>query len=327
MSLIKKIFEVSGVNRILAGSGVKPSRNINRLSGQSARFKKTVINRGLSAAAFVGAGYAASGIIQNAAQQERAYRGKSMYDSMYGDSANSASSLAIGAGYFFGAESLFGVNPVQGVMRYHKKTKHLKADMRKARRRANDLNAWNPTDPKKRHKDKRKPDYSNAVDPKDPRRRQQYEDYLVRGDRDKTLYGPQPLEAERYIRAQRVADAGVHKRHGIHLIPGLSTGLVAAGGILALQSPYMAGTAAVGVSTMLTLGASKKLRGIIRNNPGKIAAGAATVVTGAAIGVNRPLYPSAEGNIESVVEDKQSPISKLNYSTAGLVQSIHNNRR
>ncbi len=306
MSLIKKIFEVSGVNRILAGSGVKPSRNINRLSGQSARFKKTVINRGLSAAAFVGAGYAASGIIQNAAQQERAYRGKSMYDSMYGDSANSASSLVIGAGYFFGAESLFGVNPVQGVMRYHKKTKHLKADMRKAKRRANDL---------------------NALDPKDPRRRQQYEDYLVKGDRDKTLYGPQPLEAERYIRAQRVADAGVHKRHGIHLIPGLSTGLVAAGGILALQSPYMAGTAAVGVSTMLTLGASKKLRGIIRNNPGKIAAGAATVVTGAAIGVNRPLYPSAEGNIESVVEDKQSPISKLNYSTAGLVQSIHNNRR
>jgi hypothetical protein len=37
--------------------------------------------------------------------------------------------------------------------------------------------------------------------------------------------------------------------------------------------------------------------------------------------------PAAEGNIEEVIPARQSAIRRLNYSTAGLVQSIHNNRR
>jgi hypothetical protein len=53
----------------------------------------------------------------------------------------------------------------------------------------------------------------------------------------------------------------------------------------------------------------------------------ATVATGAAIGMNTPQYASAEGDIQEVSYARQSATQKLNYSTAGLVQAIHNNRR
>ena len=54
---------------------------------------------------------------------------------------------------------------------------------------------------------------------------------------------------------------------------------------------------------------------------------AATIATGAAIGGSIPAPAAAEGNIEEVMYNKTSPVRKLTYSTAGLVQSIHNNRR
>lgn len=81
----------------------------------------------------------------------------------------------------------------------------------------------------------------------------------------------------------------------------------------------VAGTAAI----MKPVSAMK----FVRKAAIPVGATAATIATGAAIGSNIPAPAAAEGNIEEAVYNRTSPVRKLNYSTAGLVQSIHNNRR
>jgi hypothetical protein len=66
--------------------------------------------------------------------------------------------------------------------------------------------------------------------------------------------------------------------------------------------------------------------GFIVKHRAPIAAAGVAIGAGAAIGMSVPSPAAAEGQIESIQYDKQSPIQKLNYSTAGIVQSIHNNR-
>ena len=82
----------------------------------------------------------------------------------------------------------------------------------------------------------------------------------------------------------------------------------------------------------ITVGAAAALRPMtalkfVRSAAVPVGVAAATIATGAAIGGSIPAPAAAEGNIEEVMYNKTSPVRKLNYSTAGLVQSIHNNRR
>lgn len=82
----------------------------------------------------------------------------------------------------------------------------------------------------------------------------------------------------------------------------------------------------------ITVGAAAALRPMtalkfVRSAAVPVGVAAATIATGAALGGSIPAPAAAEGNIEEVMYNKTSPVRKLNYSTAGLVQSIHNNRR
>lgn len=61
------------------------------------------------------------------------------------------------------------------------------------------------------------------------------------------------------------------------------------------------------------------------SSAGWASVGAATVA-GAYIGTNTARYPAAEGNITEI-QDQSSVVRKLNYSTAGLTQALHYNRK
>jgi hypothetical protein len=95
---------------------------------------------------------------------------------------------------------------------------------------------------------------------------------------------------------------------------GLTLGLT-----LGAEPTTIAATAAAGLAI--------KSAGFIKRHPAGVALTAATLTSGAAIGMNITPSPAAEGNIEEIVPARQSAVRRLNYSTAGLVQSIHNNRR
>ena len=51
-----------------------------------------------------------------------------------------------------------------------------------------------------------------------------------------------------------------------------------------------------------------------------------TIGAGAGLGMSKEPYPAAEGNIEDVQYNQRSTVDRLNYSTAGLVQSLHRRR-
>jgi hypothetical protein len=42
---------------------------------------------------------------------------------------------------------------------------------------------------------------------------------------------------------------------------------------------------------------------------------------------NRPIYAAGEGNIIAAEHESQSTVARMNFNTAGLVQSLHSNRK
>lgn len=58
-----------------------------------------------------------------------------------------------------------------------------------------------------------------------------------------------------------------------------------------------------------------------------VTAGATAFGVGAVLGLESRVSPAAEGNITSVSSSSQSAVSKMNFSTAGLVQALHRNRK
>lgn len=112
---------------------------------------------------------------------------------------------------------------------------------------------------------------------------------------------------------------------------------VAAGGIAAAAgfatgSLYMGLPATVALTALVTeapkaFPMTRAAARFIAKYPLESVATAGVLTAGAAVGMTRQHYSAAEGNISDVSYARESPVSKLNYSTAGLVQSIHNNRR
>lgn len=83
----------------------------------------------------------------------------------------------------------------------------------------------------------------------------------------------------------------------------------------------VAGLAAGGIATGATL------MGAMKMGLGEyVGAGALAFGAGAAVGVNTNRSPVGEGYIEEVT-NSGSTVNKMNYSTAGLVQALHRNRR
>ena len=114
------------------------------------------------------------------------------------------------------------------------------------------------------------------------------------------------------------------RRAGLYTTPLLAAGAV--GGVAAVAlypEPMTAIALTAGIGALAAPGAV----GFALRHKAALGVAAATVATGAAIGMNTPQYAAAEGNIQEVNYARQSATQKLNYSTAGLVQAIHNNRR
>lgn len=105
-------------------------------------------------------------------------------------------------------------------------------------------------------------------------------------------------------------------------ILGTAAAVGGAGAIL-YPEPMTAIALTAGIGTIM----APKAVGFALRHKAAVAVAGATVATGAAIGMNTPRYAAAEGNIQEVNYARQSATQKLNYSTAGLVQAIHNNRR
>ena len=113
-------------------------------------------------------------------------------------------------------------------------------------------------------------------------------------------------------------------------LAGLYSGpLVAAGAVGLGTAAVLAPDPMITIGTSVALGAAMAPRavGFALRHKAALGVAGATVATGAAIGMNMPQYAAAEGNIQEVNYARQSATQKLNYSTAGLVQAIHNNRR
>lgn len=120
-------------------------------------------------------------------------------------------------------------------------------------------------------------------------------------------------------------------------VRGITTaGLYGATGALGVMAAYpsiipavgmgIGATYALGVGMAAYQNRKPLAKGIARMAPGTIAfmgAGAAGYMTSES--TNRPYV--SEGNFEAVYSDYTSPVQKLNYSTAGIVQALHRNRK
>lgn len=105
---------------------------------------------------------------------------------------------------------------------------------------------------------------------------------------------------------------------------GLAVAGTAYAGAMIASNPFAAATTIAGTAVLF---GGYKVAGFVSRNTTPLAAAGVTIAAGAAIANSLPTPTAVEGDITSVEYDRQSPVQKLNYSTAGLVQSIHNNRR
>jgi hypothetical protein len=150
-------------------------------------------------------------------------------------------------------------------------------------------------------------------------------------------------DVKRFRKSVANVDRQLIKNGRVFGIYGGSTAITAVGAGVVAGALYpetaggfalgLAGTSILGAKA-IRLGMGAKVKDVINPVPKFVTkyplqtlATSATLATGAALGMSTTPAASAEGNIEEVTYGRESTIRKLNYSTAGLVQSIHNNRR
>lgn len=309
------------------------------------------LNRLLPAAGFYAAGQIGGAFIENRAEMERAARGKESYDAMYGTSAQTAASIVRGAGTFLGVQSLFGISPIQEGVATVKRFKNFRiaraVQKRAVQREATYAKLGRPvapgaTDPirqtagaraarraearggRRRARSERRQQELNRR--KETRRRATEREYLNRGS--VVPRSPQRIYAQnRLKRANQRLDAS-----NIFGANFLAAGGIAAAAGFATGSLYMGLPATVALTALVTevpkaFPMTRAAGRFIAKYPISSTLGVGALATGAAIGMSKTHYPAAEGNISDVSYSRESATTKLNYSTAGIVQSIHNNRR
>lgn len=139
-----------------------------------------------------------------------------------------------------------------------------------------------------------------------------------------TKYAMDALKNTSGSRVGNFARSMGHTAAGVAKLSPLLLPIAAYG---AAAHPGIATAAALGsvvAADVATLAISKKYRNFISRNKGIIGGGLAVGGAGVAVGMNKNIYPAAEGNIEDV--GYGSATQKLNYSTAGLSQSLHRRR-
>jgi hypothetical protein len=438
-----------------------------------ARARSLIGRRLLPAAGFVGAGMMVGSYIENRAQERRAYYGQEGYTARYGTSADTAASIARGAGYFLGAQTLMGINPFQGAARLGSRvasaTRHRSklfaarmsvsdsatqaerfGQMRRAvaadrlvsprvrvsrptgsysnmtrgeidragfslipgaeaearayaqRRVQAHIRSIDPSSPtgmtglkvtgtgrparrqtvvnserRVRQRERRKQEvYNEAYNRKASAiisKQSQQASVNVYNQQRGVERGALRSRVRRRIKDQtldrtenRLFDGGYRteqirvssvamqpnkptrdrlaridkrisqsdkatekfKLAGFNLnVFGKGTAVAALAGVAgATVGSYPIETVLGGAVAGAVLAGPPAVGGFILKHRAPLLAAGAVVGTGAAIGMNMPAPAAAEGQIESIQYDRQSPIQKLNYSTAGIVQSIHNNR-
>ena len=322
------------------------------------RARKFLFGRMLPAAGIITGGYIGGAVMRNITEERKAYYGEEMYASRYGDVGETAAGLIETAGLVFGGGAALGITPISGAARFGKKVfgkrglitgarigirgfvRHggskilaipskIRASISGRTARENFLDRFKPhmtgtgRPPKRRR------------EVKSQRRSRQQErlareteqaarkERLARDGYDENLnrLPERKKRAEKsYKKAIKLKNANQDFLGPITKMAVLTGTAGLAGSLVLGQEPTLL---AAGAATSLAI----KSAGFIKRHPAGVALTAATFASGAAIGMNITPSPAAEGNIEEVIPARQSAIRRLNYSTAGLVQSIHNNRR
>jgi len=279
-------------------SGLDFITNPNRVFGSPG------IKRRLGlAAGYLGAGYAIDGLVSNQQANSRAYYGEEHYNKYY-QGSESIGSLAKGVGYFLGGMSLIDRDYIS---RGRNTYKYLfSKEARRSRSLLNRKTVINRTG-------LTEGGYGPTIN---------YKQRFNKSDH--------PVVVSRRNRAKATLKT-LGERPGIGPVQIFSlaamSGVITSGpmGELIQKSPSAMTNIGIGLGVTAGAGVAKSLW---KNRA--FGATAATVLGGYAGStvVNRYNNPSAEGNITELNLYDDSVVSRMNFSTAGLVQALHNaNRR
>lgn len=287
------------------------------------------LNRLLPAAGFYAAGQIGGAIIENRAEMQRAYRGRESYDAMYGTSAQTAASIVRGAGTFLGIQSLLGINPVQEGIATVKKFKKFRKAAAVAKR-AKRLSTMQKVSEVAASEKYLKPKgisilTADYVHPSGTMFRQ------FPGSSVPVNLGSKAGETFVKGKAKALKTATKRMESIIKFGPNFLTaaGVTAGAGVAAgaLYAPGLTAIVALAPEVAKAFPITRAAGRFVARYPVSSMLGVGALGAGAAIGMSRTHYPAAEGNISDVSYGRESATTKLNYSTAGIVQSIHNNRR
>lgn len=297
--------------------------------------------RGGLAATYLGAGFGVSAYAEHVGEEKRNYYGEERYNSYYGNAAESISGAAKLAGMYYGLGAVMGRDPInRGLNTF----RHLKA------KGANRLNAA------QNYMANRAANKRIGGKAADIRSREPH--YWLSGDRNRS-YKHRPrnklsniTERARYVNEEalpgRMSSRSRKDPYSLEDIkklkqtPRLGLRHLALYGSTALGAGWSSsmaensasnlmgtaiGAGVVGAAGLTTFGlgyGAYKLGGksMLQGSAVMGAAGAAGYM--AAVRNNNP---TAEGTITSFDKYNESGVSRMNFSTAGLVQALHNNNR
>lgn len=264
----------------------------------------TIAKRGGLAAGYIGAGYLGSAFISNQGEQARAYYGDKEFESRFGSGFDIMAGASKVLGFGLAGAAAMGIDPISTALdipgRVSKGARYYAASKLKNIYKKSSKNFFNTDYPSR----------SPGFNPK-----------LTRDAIDKKI---------------RRQDKRMNKNNpyrGLGMAIGVAT--ATAGGMAgaAIGSP-MAFAASVAIPTVaVDLGLTALSRGKFGMTPWMMRNKAAVAMTGGglalggAMAMNRPNYPAAEGNILSAEYDRESVVKRMNFSTAGLVQALHKNRK
>lgn len=276
-----------------------------------------LVYRPMMAMGYMGAGFGASALIQHAASNRRAYYGNSRYDSYYGGAADQLSNAAKGIGLWYGFHALRGADPItrtknsfsywttdRGLLRSPDQIR--RGLIRSELRRSGTVSQAAKTNIRSA--------MSQAYGPMRATMVRNMPKIGILSAPAANGFVDQILARGPGV-ARAVTWAGMMGMAGGHVPIGIGTlGIAAAGGLLGV-------TAIAGGAGAMALGArGSHMLGFGMSAGITAAAGYGGYLVGSGTG-----RAASEGNIQSF--DTGSVVSRMNFSTAGLVQALHNNNR
>jgi len=279
------------------------------------------VGRGLS---YFAAGEGASAYITHAANEKRNYYGDKSYESQFGSGAETLSGTASALGTYFGVFGALGRDPLSRIKNTAllSSAKHQNRLVSRVRGRLNakkdailgrdphwgkgpKLVPGRRTFPRPGHTHGNRARFVN--EPAMNRRINKYESYS-------------PYDIKKLSDAPRVGPRALLWASTL----GLTTGDTQGAATAANATPYV-GAGIAGTAGLLATGYAIKKMGVVRSLIGTSVIGSSGYIGYQA--ANRNNNPAAEGSISSFDRYNAAGVSRMNFSTAGLVQALHNNNR